>query len=170
MIPASPAAASSARTWLGSSAQTPIAGHMGERGQPLQFLPADDLVGDEHVLDAAMDHRLGLADLLQHTPTAPSAICFSAMTGHLWVLACGRTLTPVPAIRSGRRRRLRSNASRSTIRAGVSTSSRGMPISAGGRVVMAGPPRIRAEACATAAKLQQADPPKDDHQIAEFAW
>src|SRR5207237_307006 len=55
--------------------------------------------------------------------------------------ACGRALTPVPAMRSGRRRRLRSNASRSTMRAGVSTSSRVMPISAGGRVVMAGSPR-----------------------------
>ena len=37
---------------------------MGEGGQPAQFLPADDLVGDEHVPDAALDHRLGLADLL----------------------------------------------------------------------------------------------------------
>jgi len=35
-----------------------------ERHQPLQLLPADDLVGDEHVLDPTIDHRLGLADLL----------------------------------------------------------------------------------------------------------
>jgi len=39
-----------------------------ERGQPPQFLPADDLVGDEHVPDAAVDHRLGLADLLHADP------------------------------------------------------------------------------------------------------
>jgi PIN domain nuclease of toxin-antitoxin system len=38
------------------------------------------------------------------TPTAPSSTCFSAMTGHLWVLAWGRTLTGLPAIRSARRR------------------------------------------------------------------
>ena len=37
---------------------------MGERGEPAQFLPADDLVRDEHVPDPALDHRLGLADLL----------------------------------------------------------------------------------------------------------
>ena len=28
----------------------------------------------------------------QHTPTAPRAICNSAILGHLWLLACGRTL------------------------------------------------------------------------------
>jgi len=37
---------------------------VGERHQPLQLLPADDFVGDEDVLDPALDHRLGLADLL----------------------------------------------------------------------------------------------------------
>src|SRR6266446_5259804 len=58
------------------------------------------------------------------------------MTGHLWVLACGRSRTSAPCTRSARRRKLRSKASRSTIRAGVSTSSRLMPISAGGRVVI----------------------------------
>ena len=42
----------------------PNPGIMGERGEPPQFLPADDLVGDQHVLDAAIDQRLGLADLL----------------------------------------------------------------------------------------------------------
>ena len=30
----------------------------------------------------------------QHTPTAPSAICFAAMTGDLWVLAWARRRTP----------------------------------------------------------------------------
>ena len=39
-------------------------GAMRQRRQPPQFLPADDLVGDEHVRDPAIDHRLGLADLL----------------------------------------------------------------------------------------------------------
>ncbi len=37
---------------------------VGERREAAQFLPADDLVGDEHVRDPALDHRLGLADLL----------------------------------------------------------------------------------------------------------
>ena len=39
-------------------------GAAGEPHQPPQFLTADDLVGDEDVLDPAIDHRLGLADLL----------------------------------------------------------------------------------------------------------
>src|SRR5579863_9021675 len=49
VIPASPAASSSAMTCAGSSAQ---------------LLAADDFVGDENVLDPAIDHRLGFADLL----------------------------------------------------------------------------------------------------------
>jgi hypothetical protein len=39
-------------------------GDMRERDEAPQFLAADHLVGDEHVRDAALDHRLGLADLL----------------------------------------------------------------------------------------------------------
>ena len=35
-----------------------------QRHQPAQFLAADNFVGDEHVAHAAIDHRLGLADLL----------------------------------------------------------------------------------------------------------
>src|SRR5438270_86671 len=73
----------------------------------------------------------------QQTPTAPSSICFSAMTGHLCVLACGLRRTLLPFTRSASRRRLLSKASRSTMNARVSTSSRLMPISAGGRVVIA---------------------------------
>ena len=41
---------------------------MRQRHQPPQFLSADDLIGDEHVRDAAIDHRLGLADLLHANP------------------------------------------------------------------------------------------------------
>jgi hypothetical protein len=37
---------------------------MRERRETPQFLPTDDLVGDEHVRDPALDHGLGLADLL----------------------------------------------------------------------------------------------------------
>ncbi len=37
---------------------------MRQRHQPAQFLAADDFVGDQHVAHAAIDHRLGLADLL----------------------------------------------------------------------------------------------------------
>ena len=40
------------------------AGDMCERGEAPQFLASDNLVGDEHVRDPALDHRLGLADLL----------------------------------------------------------------------------------------------------------
>jgi hypothetical protein len=39
-----------------------------QRGQPPQFLPADDFVGDEDIPDPAIDHRLGLADLLHAHP------------------------------------------------------------------------------------------------------
>ena len=39
-------------------------GDMRERDEAPQFLAADDLVRDEHVRDPALDHRLGLADLL----------------------------------------------------------------------------------------------------------
>src|SRR3990172_6623309 len=72
----------------------------------------------------------------QHTPTAPSAICRSAISGHLWLLACGRKRMFLPESDSGRRFRLRSNASSSRIRHGVSTSASGMPMAAAGRKVM----------------------------------
>ena len=62
--PASAAAASRSAICAGSSTHTPIRRGVRQRHQPAQFLPADDLVGDEHVAHAAIDHRLGLADLL----------------------------------------------------------------------------------------------------------
>ena len=37
----------------------------------------------------------------QHTPTAPRATCRRAISAHLWVLAWGRSLTPVPHPRDG---------------------------------------------------------------------
>src|SRR5574341_421252 len=72
----------------------------------------------------------------QQTPTAPPATWRRAITGHLWLLLWGRSRTGLPATAWARRARLRSKASRSSNRAGVSTASRGIPTSAGGRVVM----------------------------------
>src|SRR5579872_1222987 len=74
----------------------------------------------------------------QQTPTAPRAICILAISGDLWVLACGRSFALVFATVSAMRARLRSSASRSTSSAGVSISSKGMPASAGGAIVMMG--------------------------------
>src|ERR1700742_2074162 len=70
----------------------------------------------------------------QQTPTAPKAICRAAMTDDLCVLACGRRRTPSRFTSAAIFSRLRASASRSTIRAGVSISDTGAPISAGGRV------------------------------------
>ena len=61
----------------------------------------------------------------QHSPTAPSAICLSPITGDLCVLACGRRRTPAFDTASAMRFRLRSNASRSMTSAGVSISAYG---------------------------------------------
>src|SRR6266498_264319 len=67
----------------------------------------------------------------QHCPTAPAAICFNAIDGHLCVFACGRSRTPRVRANSAILPRLRSNASWSTMSAGVSISSTVAPISAG---------------------------------------
>src|SRR5690349_16745000 len=67
----------------------------------------------------------------QHTPTAPSAIWRIAMSADLWVLACGRTRI-LEGIFFLRVSRFFSNASRSRISAGVSTSPRRCPTLAGG--------------------------------------
>ena len=67
-----------------------------------------------------------------HWPTAPRAIWRWAMTGDLWVFACGRSLTPASRASAAMWSRLSSRASRSMRRAGVSTSSTGAPGSAGG--------------------------------------
>src|SRR5687768_6001103 len=66
----------------------------------------------------------------QQTPTAPACICRRAMSGHLCVLAWVRTRTR-PATARFKAARLRSKASRSRISAGVSTSARRWPTSAG---------------------------------------
>ena len=67
-----------------------------------------------------------------HWPTAPCAICRSAIAADLCVLACGRTRTPVARENSAIFAMLRSSASRSTTSAGVSMSATEAPISAGG--------------------------------------
>ena len=67
-----------------------------------------------------------------HCPTAPCAICRSAIAADLCVLACGRTRTPVERAKSAIFAMFRSSASRSTMSAGVSISATGAPISAGG--------------------------------------
>src|SRR5437879_4286203 len=72
----------------------------------------------------------------QHTPTAPRAICRRPITAHLCVFACGLRRTPLPATALAILSRLRWKASSSISRAGVSTSLRGAPISAGGGCIM----------------------------------
>src|SRR5512143_103814 len=67
----------------------------------------------------------------QQTPAAPRSICSSAIAGHLCDLACGRSAMPEPWVAFAIRSRLRSNASRSTTSAGVSTSPTASPTRAG---------------------------------------
>src|SRR5438552_4101283 len=76
------------------------------------------------------------ATFWQHTPTAPCASCRLAISGHLCVLACGRTRTLRAFTESASVRRLRSKASSSTTSAGVSTSSSACPMAAGAGLVL----------------------------------
>src|SRR5690349_6214714 len=69
----------------------------------------------------------------QQSPIAPRSSCFFAMTGDLWVFACGRTFLPVRFENAAIRSRFRSNASTSTRSAGVSSRSTSVPISGDGR-------------------------------------
>jgi len=104
-----------------------------------RLLPPDDLVRHEDVGDTARDERLGLAHLLEQTPTAPAAICLRAISAHLWLFACGRRRTAPPSTAFAMRAMFPSRASRSTTRAGVSTSSSEIPREAGGGSGMAPP-------------------------------
>src|SRR5450755_3195179 len=64
------------------------------------------------------------------------------MSGHLWLLACGRRRTPRPSTAAAIAATLRSSASISTISAGVSTSSSRSPIRAGNRAAAAPASRL----------------------------
>ena len=63
--------------------------------------------------------------LAQHTPTAPAAIWRRAMSTLLCVLAWGRRATPARRANAAMAAMLRSNASTSTIRAGVLSAAPG---------------------------------------------
>jgi hypothetical protein len=85
--------------------------------------------------------RISASDTFwQQTPTAPCSIWMRAMVELLCVLACGRSRTPAFPVASAMRRRLRSKASRSITKAGVSISANGIPGWAGGRAIS---PRFR---------------------------
>ncbi len=62
-------------------------------------------------------------------PIDPLASCSFAIAGHLWVLACGRLATFNARSRVCIVAMFRSNASRSTQRAGVSSSHFDTPVS-----------------------------------------
>src|SRR3954470_95171 len=62
-----------------------------------------------------------------HTPTAPACTCSLASIELLCILACGRHRSPCLRQKSAMRVRLRSMASRSTTRAGVSIAVAGWP-------------------------------------------
>ena len=61
------------------------------------------------------------------TPTAPRSSCIRAMVTLLWVLTWGLRATPAARAATAIRSRLRSSASRSTTRAGVSRSASHRP-------------------------------------------
>ena len=59
-----------------------------QRRQVTQLGVADHLVGDQHVTDAGLRRTRPLRSTFwQQTPTAPSATCRKAISGHLWLLA-----------------------------------------------------------------------------------
>ncbi len=62
--------------------------------------------------------------LAQQAPIAPAAIWRRAISGLLWVLAWGRSFSPLAAAKAAIRSMLRVSASRSTTRAGVLRSRR----------------------------------------------
>jgi hypothetical protein len=56
----------------------------------------------------------------QHTPTAPSLSWCRAISEHLWLLACGLSLTALFSAKCAMRARLRSKGSASMMAMGVS--------------------------------------------------
>ena len=86
--------------------------------------PTISLVTSTSVTPAATK-RLGLTDFLAtDADRARGDLTSWHMSGHLWLLACGRSRTPRSSIAAAIAATLRSSASSSTISAGVSTSSR----------------------------------------------
>src|SRR5262249_55495760 len=74
----------------------------------------------------------------QQMPTAPAAICFSAMVEHLCVLLCGRRRMPLDRAKAAIAAIFRSRGSRSTSKAGVWIASTGSPIRAKGTEAVTG--------------------------------
>jgi len=64
--------------------------------------------------------------LAQQIPTAPAAIWRRAISGHLWVLECGRSFLPAAVVQAAIFAMLRSKRSRSSRSAGVGISFRVM--------------------------------------------
>src|SRR6516162_6227848 len=105
---------------------------VGQRGQPPQLAFANHLMLTSTSFTPPRTSTSASPTFCTHWPTAPSAICRSAIAVDLWVLACGRTRTPAVRANSAIFAMLRSKALRSISSAGVSTSATGAPISAGG--------------------------------------
>jgi ABC-type histidine transport system ATPase subunit len=105
-----------------------------ERCETAQLAITDNLIAHQDVLHAAAHQRFASPTFCTHWPTAPWAICRSAIAADLCVLACGRTRTPVARENSAILAMLRSSASRSTTSAGVSMSADGEPDLGGRRV------------------------------------
>src|SRR5262245_13087852 len=131
VVPTRAAAASSSTTPAGSSTHTPtVARRASAASRSSLASPATSLVTSTSPMPPST--ITSASDTFwQHTPTAPSATCLAAMSGDLWVLAFARSRTPAAAAKSARRLRLRSKASRSMTRAGVSTCASAMPGAAG---------------------------------------
>ena len=131
LTPAARAAASSAATLPASSAHTAMRARFASAARRFSFVAPTTSFAIS--TSGTPPSTIASASLTfwQHTPTAPRFIWRNAISGHLWLFACGRIAIFLPASEASMRSRLRSNASRSRISAGVSTSASGMPISAG---------------------------------------
>ena len=88
---------------------------------------AAHFVADVDVGDARHREQQALLTFWQQIPTVPRAICRRGISGHLCALACGGTVTEVPATSACILSMLRSKASSSSSSAGVSTVDAASP-------------------------------------------
>ena len=148
------------------------AGDMRERGEAPQFLASDDLVRDEHVRDPALDHRLGLADLL-HAHADGAERDLLQRDDRAFV---GLGMRPRPDTGAGDA--LGQAAQIALERVEIDDEGGGVDLveghadlgrRAGGHRRVSS--KCRAEAGATASQIATGRPAaQDDHQIAGFAW
>ncbi len=141
-------------------------------GEPPQFLAPDDLVRDEHVRDPALDHRLGLADLL-HAHADGAERDLLQRDDRAFV---GLGMRPRPDTGAGDA--LGQAAQIALERVEIDDEGGGVDLveghadlgrRAGGHGRASS--KSEAEARATAAEIATGRPRRtDDHQIAEFAW